>query len=179
MASWRMASRAVVILLACQALVSCRSGPNSTPKPSPSPSVVEPTSTPSAVATSREELVKEVEDAYFRFWRTWIEASLTLDTTRLREVAMENALKTLESQIEEAKKKDQPVQVWVEHSQRVTQVTEETASLEDTYINHSVRLDPRTMQPIEPDPRQATRLTYGLTKVRGKWLVREIIRVSS
>lgn len=121
----------------------------------------------------------EIEQAYLRFWEVYARASLELKPELMDEVAMGGALDVLKSQIDQQRNKNQPVRVRVEHNYQIVfpipRQPEDVASVDDRYINHSVRLDPKTMDPIEADPNTPTHDTYTLRKVDGTWKVAEII----
>lgn len=129
-------------------------------------------STPSPTPT---DVRTQVEQAYLGHWDVYADALLKLDASRLPEVLAGNALTTVTQQVEEQKRNNQPVRIRVEHDYRIVLTNDTTASIEDNYINHSVRLDPNTMQPIEKDPNQKVRKSYTLKKVNGSWKVTEII----
>lgn len=134
---------------------------------SPSPNS---TSTPTSTDTKAQ-----VEQAYLRYWDVYTEANLKLDVSRLEEVLSGDALKIVRDQIEEQKSKNQPVRIRVEHDYQVILVDAVTATVEDSYVNHSQRLDPKTGQPVDPDPNQRVRRTYTLKKVSGTWKVAFIV----
>lgn len=142
---------------------------NGRPNVSPSPSVSE-TPMPTDVRT-------QVEQAYLKFWEVWAAANLELDPARMEQVAAGEALTVLREQVEGQRSKNQPVRIRVEHDYEILLPSEETASVEDRYVNHSVRLDPVTKQPIEPEPNQTVRKSYTLKKVAGQWKVFEIIEL--
>jgi hypothetical protein len=132
---------------------------------SPSPSPTDPRS--------------EIEQAYLRFWDVYAKAALELDADPLNNVASGEALRLLKAQVEEQRGKNQPFRVRVEHNYQIVFPIpgqgDDTASVDDRYVNHTVRLDPQTKEPIEPDPNAPTHDTYTLKKVNGKWMVTEII----
>lgn len=145
-------------------VLSDRSGdPSNNNSPSPSPTDVR----------------TQIEQAYLHFWDVYEEAALSLDAKGFERVATGEALKTLTTQIEQQKSKNQPVRLRVEHNYEILYplpgAGDDTASVDDHYINHSVRLDPKTREPIEPDPNAQTHDTVTLKKVNGQWLVTEII----
>lgn len=133
-----------------------------------------PSPNPTASPTSTDPKV-QVEQAYLRHWDVYAEALLKLETSRLPEVLAGNALTTVTQQVEEQRTNRQPVRIRVEHDYQIVITNDTTASIEDNYINHSVRLDPNTMEPIEKDPNQKVRKSYTLKKVNGSWKVTEII----
>jgi len=131
-----------------------------------------PSETPTPVAT--DERV-QVEQAYLLFWNRWTHANLQLNSSPLAEVATGEALKGLVEQIEEQRAQNQPVRISVEHKYNIVITDENTASVDDRYVNHSQRLDPSTKQPIESDPKAMVRKSHTLKKVDGRWKVAEII----
>lgn len=131
-----------------------------------------PSETPTPVAT--DERV-QVEQAYLLFWDRWAQSNLQLNPALLDEVATGEALRGLVEQIEEQRAKNQPVRISVEHNYDILITDENTASVDDRYVNHSQRLDPSTKQPIESDPNAMVRKSHTLKKVDGRWKVAEII----
>jgi hypothetical protein len=131
-----------------------------------------PPDTPSATPTDTRV---QVEQAYLEHWDVYAEALLTLDGTRLTDVLAGAALREVEKQVEELRAANQPARVRIEHNYRVTLIDADTATVEDRYINHTVRLDPATMEPIEPDPQQRVHKSYTLKKVDGVWKVTDIV----
>jgi hypothetical protein len=129
---------------------------------------------PSPTATSTD-VKTQVERAYLHYWDVYTEANLKLDTSRLGEVLTGEALTNVRDQIEEQKSKNQPVRIRVEHKYSIVLVDDATATVDDTYVNHSQRLDPRTGEPVEKDPNQPVRRTYTLKKVDGSWKVSFIV----
>lgn len=151
----------VALFIAGYFLVADRNGGSSNNNASPSP-------TPTDVRA-------DIEKAYLGFWEVWADANLRLDSTRLSEVATGKALEAFESTVEQQKAKNQPVRVRVEHNYTITILGESDASVDDRYINHAVRLDPQTKEPVEPDPNQSVRKTYAFKKVDGRWKIAEVI----
>lgn len=141
------------------------------------------TETPSNDTTPSPEPtdpLAEIERDYLRHWEVWAEANLKLQPELVGAVATGAALEALTEQVSQQKEKNQPVRIRVEHNHRiiypVPDVGPDTATVEDNYINHSVRLDPDTMEPIEPDPNDQVRVSFTLKKVDGRWKVAEVIR---
>ena len=129
-------------------------------------------STPSPTST---DVRAQIEQAYLHHWDVYTEANLKLDTSRLAEVLTGDALNVVRSQIEQQKAKNQPVRISVEHDYRISLIDPATPTVEDNYVNHSQRLDPQTMDPIEPDPDKSVRRTYTMKKVDGTWKVSFIV----
>lgn len=164
----------VGVLIGIAGLLSaCAGGPE--PMPTSPPTATSPTSSPSPTAIGAEAIRAEVEEAYLRYWDVYASALLELDPSGLDQVLTGDALRIVTQQVEEQRAKNQPVRIRVEHHLRITILDATTASVEDRYVNHSVRLDPDTMEPIEPDPNQRVRRSYTLEKVGEVWKVSFII----
>lgn len=138
-------------------------GPDGTPNSSNSPSP-QPT-----------EAHAQVEGAYLRFWDAWAKANVELDASPLDDVMEGEALSQSTALIEEAKSKNEPLRVQVEHDYRITITGDSTASVDDNFVDRSVRLDPETLQPVGPPANKTIRNSYTLRKVEGRWKVAEII----
>jgi hypothetical protein len=117
----------------------------------------------------------QVEQAYLDAWDVWEEALVELDASRLSEVFTGSALDVVTNQVEEQERKNEPVRIRAEHNYSITMIDSETASVEDRYINHNVRLDPETLEPIEPDQETRVRRSFTLTRVDSTWKIAEII----
>ena len=132
-----------------------------------------PPNSPSPTGT--RAIKSAVEQAYLEHWDVYAEALLTLDGSRLSEVFAGAALREVEKQVEQLSAANQPARVRIEHNYRVALIDADTATVEDRYINHTVRLDPATMEPIESDPNQRVHKSYTLKKVGGVWKVTDIV----
>jgi hypothetical protein len=77
--------------------------------------------------------------------------------------------------VQEQNRKDQPVRVRAEHDYTITMLNSTTASVDDQYINHNVRLNPKTLEPIEPDPDNPEHRSFTLRLVDGIWKIARII----
>ena len=127
---------------------------------------------PSPAATDARA---EVEQAYLQFWDVWADANEKLDPSQLDDVATGEALSALVEAVEAQRANNQPVRIRVEHNYQIAITDETTASVDDRYVNHSQRLDPETMEPIDPDPNAQVRKSHTMKKVEGVWKVAEII----
>jgi hypothetical protein len=117
----------------------------------------------------------QVEQAYLKAWDVWADALLHLDTSGLSEAFMGRALKVVTSEVQEQKRKNEPVRIRAEHNYTITLIDSQTASVEDRYINHNVRLDPQTLEPAEPDQETHIRRSFTLKLVGSTWKIAEII----
>lgn len=138
-------------------------GDNPTPNASTSPS---PTPTDERA---------QIEQGYLHGWDVWADALKRLDDSRLPEVLTGDALTKITAQVKRQRDKNQPVQIRVEHNYRITVASETTASVDDNFVNHNVRLDPKTMEPIEKDPNKRVRNTFTMRLVGGTWKISDII----
>lgn len=123
------------------------------------------------------EVSAEVERAYLEYWDVRGKAFLELDASLLDRVLTGSALEVAQQLLEDQRQKNQPIRIRVEHNYRIVIADETTASVDDRLISHSVRLDAKTMEPIEPDPNESIHNSYTLRKVGGKWKVAEIIGI--
>ena len=143
-----------------------------------------PTSSPSATQSPRPSPTStnvqvQVGQAYLHAWDVWAEALMTLDPSRLPEVLSGDALELVQGQVEAQQEKNQPVRVRVEHDYRIVLIDATTASVDDRYVNHNVRLDPQSLEPIEEDPSESVRRSFTLRLVDGTWKISEIIEYES
>lgn len=139
-----------------------------------------PSSSPSATQSPRPSptptnVQAQVGQAYLHAWDVWAEALRMLDPSRLKEVLSGRALSVVQQRLEEQRQKNQPVLLRAEHDYRIVIIDETTASVDDRYVNHSVRLDPVTLEPIEEDPNQRIRTSFTMRMVDGTWKIAEII----
>jgi ARC6-like protein len=152
---------AIVVLGLVLGFIFLRNNDSASPNPSPT--------------VTSTDFKTQVEQAYLHYWDVYTEANLKLDTSRLGEVLTGEALKNVQDQIEAQKTKNQPVRIRVEHNYTIIPVDATTATVDDTYTNHSQRLDPRTGEPVDKDPNQRVQRTYTLKKVDGSWKVSFIV----
>ncbi len=139
-------------------------GNGSSPSPSSTGSSVTPT-----------DVRAQVEQAYLRAWDVWADSLLRLDSSRISDVLTGKALEIVTAQVNEQRDKNQPVRVRAEHNYRIVLINAITASVDDRYINHSVRLDPDTLQPVEEDPNERVHRSFTMKLVDGTWKISEII----
>jgi hypothetical protein len=140
-------------------------GGNSSPPPS--------SSTDNSVTPTNTQV--QVEQAYLRAWGVWADSLLRLDPSRLPDVLTGEALDLVTAQVEEQRERNEPVRIRVEHDYQVVLINASTASVDDRYINHSVRLDPETREPVEDDPNERVHRTFTMKLVDGTWKIAEII----
>jgi len=130
---------------------------------------------PTSPSETPTDVKADVEQAYLAAWDVWADALLHLDPSRLNESFTGKALNVLTAQVQEQKRKDEPVRIRAEHNYAITLIDPQTASVEDRYINHNVRLDPDTLEPIEPDEETHVRTSFTLKLVGSTWKIAEII----
>lgn len=117
----------------------------------------------------------QVEQAYLKGWDVWADALVNLDASVLREAFTGRALQLITAQVAEQKEKNQPVRIRAEHNYTITLIDAQTASVDDRYINHNVRLDQNTLEPIEADPDNPEHRSFTLKLVDGTWKIATII----
>ena len=69
-----------------------------------------------------------------------------------------------------------PVKVAVEHKYDVRLVEPGHAIVVDSYVNHSVFVDPKSGESTEPDPNEKLLETYTVRSLEGSWMVVGITR---
>jgi hypothetical protein len=131
-----------------------------------------PPDSPSATPTDARA---QVEQAYLDAWDVWAEALLELDASGLPEAFTGRALELVTAQVEQQMRSNEPVQIRAEHNYTIAIIDMETASVDDRYINHNVRLDPDTLEPIEKDPDRREHRSFTLKLVDGTWKIERII----
>lgn len=134
-----------------------------------------PSSSPPRNSVTPTDVRAQVEQAYLRAWDVWADALLRLDPSRLSGALAGKALELVTAQVNEQRRINQPVRVRAEHNYRVVLINANTASVDDHYINHNVRLDPKTLQPIEADSNERVHRTFTMKWVDGTWKIAEII----
>ena len=136
--------------------------------PPPASETNDPTPTPTDVRA-------QVEQAYLHAWDVWADALLELDPSGLDEAMTGPALELVTDQVEAQAEINQPVRIRAEHNYRIVMINGTTASVDDQYVNHSVRLDPDTLEPIEDDPRFEEHRSFTMRLVDGTWKLARII----
>lgn len=147
-----------------------------TPSATVSRSAEAPTSSTTSEPQTPEE---EVEAAYLRSWEVFATAMLELDPSGLSSsFAGEQLVKTT-NEVEAQAADGRPIRVEVEHELAIQLVADDHAIVRDRYRNHSVYLDPETLEPTEPDPNdQYVELTTLRKEVGDEWKVVHIARES-
>ena len=138
---------------------------------------------PSAVVTAPERTTttlsaveREVEAAYLKSWDIYADAALRLTTERLAESYAGEQLTRTTADIQDRMRTRWLARISVDHSYHLRLLTPTRAEVHDQYVNHSVRLDPETSEPLEDDPRERVTETYALERTDGKWKVVGIVR---
>ena len=134
-----------------------------------------PTTPPTTTSSTPADPRAQVEQAYLDAWDVWADALLELDASGLSEAFTGRALQLITDQVEAQLQEDEPVRVRAEHDYTVTILNATTASVDDRYVNHNVRLDPETLEPVEPDPNRPEHRSFTLRLVDGTWKITSII----
>ncbi len=133
----------------------------------------------SAKPTADPAQVKEIEQAYLRYWEVYGEAMNTLDTSKLQEVAAGDRLQQAIAEVNDLKAAGKAAKIEVEHKFFVFSVTERSAAVHDEYVNNSYAVDPKTKQPVgTPGKGEAIVDTYFLERDGGTWKVVRGVRES-
>jgi hypothetical protein len=132
--------------------------------------------TAATTTTTALTVEEEVEAAYLRSWEVYADAVLTFDISRLEESYADTALETVRNEVAELRAANTPVRAAVEHDIEIT-TSDDGAVVLDRYVNHSVLLDPDTLEPSEPDPDNVLLFSYALKEVNGTWKVVGIDRL--
>jgi len=139
------------------------------------PSGTTATTPPASPDETPTDVRAQVEQAYLEAWDVWADALLRLDPSRLSEAFTGRALDLVTAQVDEQSSKNEPVRIRAEHNYNITVIDSETASVDDRYINHNVRLDPDTLEPTEEDPNRPEHRSFTLRLVDGTWKIARII----
>lgn len=127
-----------------------------------------PTATPIPLA-----LRKEIEDAYDRFWRVRADAALSLDGSRLPEVAAGVALEIERRNVEQLRAQGRAGRYIVDLQYGVVEANQTSAVVATKYQDRSYVIDVQTRNPIAPTPfaGEEVKMTYWLEKIDGNWKV--------
>ena len=139
---------------------------------SPATTGTTPTTSPSGTPS---DVRAQVEQVYLHAWDVWADALLRLDPSRLPEAFTGRALQLVTAQVKQQIQKDQPVRIRAEHNYMITIMDAMTASVDDRYINHNVRLDLNTLEPIEKEPNRPEHRSFTMKLVNGTWKIERII----
>jgi len=115
-----------------------------------------------------------VEAAYLRYWDVIARANRDLDTSHLASVLSEPELSVVSDTVNERRRENAPVGIEVRHGDiEVIVDSEQEATVIESYTNSSVRLDPRTKQPLpgEGEYQQLIDATFQLRQIDGVWKV--------
>lgn len=163
------------MLLAALPLVPACAGDDAEGEPAASVTTAapRPSTTSTSVALTPEQ---EVEAAYLRSWEVYAKAVRELDPSGLEESYTGDALETVRREVERYAAARTPVRVAVDHQVTVQILKDGSAAVFDTYVNHSVFVDPVTGEPTEEDTAQTVDEAYSLRREGGRWKVASIVR---
>ena len=146
----------VVLLAARPSKPGSEAKPAVTTRASPTSSF-SPFPTATASPTLEQER-EQVRQAFFRYFDVYAAAERSLDPSHLPDVAAGQVLDYATAAVEHARSLNQPWLVRADHTITAVVVTNGLggpnlgAQVDDTFVDHSVKLDPHTLQPIEADP---------------------------
>ncbi|MFN8473870.1 MAG: hypothetical protein U0822_16895 [Anaerolineae bacterium] len=156
--------------------------PTALPAAQPSAVVVAPTvaitpTLPAGLRLADSPLEREIEAAYLHYWQVLAEANLTLDTSRLPEVAADKELVQAQQQVNDLKAQGRAAKLDVEHRTAFAKVTPTQAVIADEYLNKSVFVDPVTKEELKTSsPPTVEKLSFTMRKIDGQWKVVEALR---
>ncbi len=160
--------------------------PTAQPSPSPTaastPTIVPITQAPSGAApvpkpTADPAVVKEVEQAYLKYWQVYGDALLNLDTTHISDVATGDEQKEMQAEVEKFRSRNAAVRVRVTHSYLIFDVTDTDAKVVDDILDRSFTVDPVTKQPEDASSDGShVKDIYFLKKLDGVWKVTKTLR---
>ena len=161
---------ALCAVLAIASVAACGGDDAAESSPSATVGTVSTTSTTLSVEA-------EVEAAYLRSWDVFAKAALELDPAGLDALYAGPALQVVVDEVNELKAAGTPVRYEVEHDYEIEVAPDrDLAEVRDSYVNHSVLLDPETGEPSEPDPNKVLHEVYLMQLVEGQWKVVDISR---
>ena len=131
---------------------------------------------PASASSTLEQEREQVRQAFYAYQDAFVLAGKTLDPTPLAAVAQGQVLDYAQAAIEHARATGQPYLVRVDHTITSIVVTPGLggpnlgAQVDDTYVDHTVRLDPKTLQPLDADPNSRGQKSYTFQEVSpGVW----------
>jgi hypothetical protein len=142
------------------------------------PSAAVTTPPTSERTTSTLTVDQEVEAAYLRSWDVYAKAVRDLDPSGLEESYASPQLERTRDAVNKRKAANTPDRVRVEHDFEILVLGDGRAMVRDRYRNHSVFIDPVTMEPTEPDPNETIFEVYTLKEIDDRWKVVDIVRES-
>lgn len=113
----------------------------------------------------------EVLAALDRYWKVLARVYYELDSKGAEEVSAEGDLQSLLAEVARRQKAQQPMRYVLEHGYTLVESTPDQVTVGDRQVNHSLRLDPVTKQPVERDPNVSYSLTLTLKRLAGTWKV--------
>ncbi len=156
------------------------------PQVAPKPAVsAAPTASATVAATpsvtpspTLDQLREQARQAYLRYWDVVKETALSHDPGPLSQVAAGTALTYAQSALEHDRSLGQTYIIQMEHNIKSTVVVDGLgglgigAQVDDFYVDHTVRVDPATLRPLEPDPNRHGHQSFTLKEVSpGSWKV--------
>ena len=146
----------------------CGGGGDKTPAATLAPATSERTTTTLSVE-------QEVEAAYLKSWDVFAEAALELDESKSSESYAGPALELVRSNVDRLRSENVRGRYVVDHDYQI-ETNGDAATVEDNYLNHSVKLNSSSREPIEADPNERVREKYLMSKIGDQWKVVDIQR---
>ncbi len=117
-------------------------------------------------------IVQELDEAYLKFWRVYVDAAATGDTSRLQEVLAGQALQGFTEYIRQNEAKGRGIEGKYQHAVAYTGVTATSANVIDRITDSSTYIDLRTgRRSPRTSPPSMYVLTFRMEKIDGTWKV--------
>jgi hypothetical protein len=118
-----------------------------------------------------------VRQAYLAWWGARQKAYLELDATPMKPDMTAAGYREEQGRLATQEATHDPLRLVADHNLQVVVYQDgTTASIDDIWVDHSVSLNPQTLQPVEPDPDLTIEDSTVLRRQGGRWLVDSIRR---
>lgn len=146
--------------------------------PSPMPTAAAAASSPTTtIDPSAEKAV--VAQSYLQYWDVYDNALLSLDTSKLSDVAAEAELTRDTQTVNDLRSAQQALKSDVTHHLEVTSVSSDAATVHDQFEDRSYLIDPVSMKALQtPAPPRIQAIACQLQRINGTWKVVNIVKVS-
>lgn len=132
---------------------------------------------PATVDSSTEKAA--VIQAYLHYWDVYSNALLTLDTSHLSDAMAGDELVQARQVIDNLKAQHHAAKTEVDHHYAVVSLTQDTAVIQDKYLNRSYLVDATTKQPLQtPTSGQPETISCQLALQDGTWKVLKVIKIN-
>ena len=119
----------------------------------------------------RAALEAEIETAYLRSWEVYYDAHRNLDLSILDESFAGAALAGVVAKIEDKIAEGTRTAGSIEHNYQIILEPDGTALVVDAMVNHLVKIDAVTHEPLEEDPNEQITQGIEMERIGGTWKV--------